>query len=352
MRKLAIVCFIAIVTLLVSVPVSASPPAGPPGLERAIEVQSRHNADLLDTAGVVGTAVGLTNGQPVIQVLLERAGIGGIPASLEGIPVEPQVTGKITAIGPMATGKGSKPASLKTTSYWPRPVPIGVSTGNANENSAGTIGARVQDSNGNFYALSNNHVYAREDAASIGETVIQPGLYDISGSTYDPKYNLGTLSEFTWITMDGTTPNQVDAAIALTNNASLPERSNLGKSTPSGGYGTPMSATVIPTVGMSVQKFGRTSNLTKGTVTGISATIAVSYTGGTALFTNQIIVQSSKPFIKAGDSGSLLVGAPTPNPVGLLFAGNQTGNYAIANNIGDVLAAFNNLGFNITIDGQ
>ena len=52
-------------------------------------------------------------------------------------------------------------------------------------------------------------------------------------------------------------------------------------------------------------------------------------------------------FLKAGDSGSLLVTDPGRNPVGLLFAGNRSGKLAIANQIEDVLAAFG-----MTVDGK
>ncbi len=86
----------------------------------------------------------------------------------------------------------------------------------------------------------------------------------------------------------------------------------------------------------------------KGTVTDINATTTVGYIGGNALFVGQIIVQSKGAFIKASDSGSLLVtNDGQKHPVGLLFAGNNNGNYAIANHIEDVLAAFG-----VTVDGD
>lgn len=330
MRKLIILATISILLLFAAVPAFAASPGDPPGLERAIAVQERHNRHLLTTPGITGTAVGLVDGKPVIQVFTERASVPGIPAVLEEIPVVAQVTGKLTAIGP-STGKGSKDSTLSTTDYWPRPVPIGVSTGNANEVSAGTIGARVTGQ-GKVYALSNNHVYARENAAALGEEVLQPGLYDTKG-IYNSKNHLGNLSDFVWIKFDGTA-NQVDAAIALT------DTTLLGNATPSNGYGIPKSVTVSPSVGMAVQKYGRTTQLTKGTITGINATISVGYgASGTAYFEKQIIVQSIRPFIKAGDSGSLLVN-PKNNPVGLLFASDSSGRFAIANDIGLVLEAF------------
>ena len=98
---------------------------------------------------------------------------------------------------------------------------------------------------------------------------------------------------------------------------------------------------------MAVQKYGRTTALTRGTVTAINAIINIGYSSGTARFIGQIIVQSRGPFIKAGDSGSLLVTDPDRDPVGLLFAGDNSGKFAIANNIDAVLNAFN-----VSIDGE
>jgi len=76
----------------------------------------------------------------------------------------------------------------------------------------------------------------------------------------------------------------------------------------------------------------------------------VGYSSGNATFVNQIVVSSSGPFIKPGDSGSLLVTDPGRSPVGLLFAGDSSGTTAIANTITDVLGGFSSLG--ITIDGN
>lgn len=326
---------VIIALLLMTLPVDAAAPGEPPGLEKAIAAQEKHNPELLMKDGVVGTAVGLENGNPVIQVLTERAGVAGIPASLEGIPVQVLVTGKITAIGPAA--KGPKGGGLSTTDVWPRPVPIGVSTGNVGECSAGTISARVIHGT-KVYALSNNHVYALENSAPIGSEVLQPGLYD-TGCIPNEANVIGTLADFVPIKFDGTA-NYVDAAIALSSTV------NLGNATPPNGYGIPKSNTVDAALMMAVQKYGRTTQLTKGTITGVNATVTVGYSSGSALFTGQIIVQSNKPFIKAGDSGSLLVDNSN-EPVGLLFAGNNAGNYAVANSIDAVLAAFG-----VTIDGN
>jgi len=308
--------------------------------ERVKEVQERHTDELMAKPGVVGTAVGLNDkGQAAVLVLLEVPGIGGIPQVLEGVPVHPVVTGKMYALN--ARAKGKPAPRIDPTARFERPVPIGVSTGNANENSAGTIACRVKDSAGNVYALSNNHVYALENSAHPGDEVLQPGRYDGGVPVAD---HLGNLSTWVEIFFLPTASNTVDAAIAASTT------SLLGNTTPANGYGIPQSEIVAAAVGMAVQKYGRTTSLTKGTITGINSVISVGYSSGTARFVGQIIVQSRSPFIKAGDSGSLLVTNPGTNPVGLLFAGNNSGNYAVANPIDLVLSAFPDLG--LAIDGQ
>ncbi len=93
------------------------------------------------------------------------------------------------------------------------------------------------------------------------------------------------------------------------------------------------------------------TNIEGGTTTGGGS--IVGYSSGYARFVDQIVVGSRKAFIKAGDSGSLLVTDPSANPVGLLYAGNTNGTTAIANRIDLVLTDLSALsGVSLTIDGQ
>ena len=221
-----------------------------------------------------------------------------------------------------------------------RPAPIGVSTGNALECSAGTIGCRVTDG-ALVYALGNNHVYARLNRARRGEDIVQPGLVDSFCEIVYGDQVVGALADFVSIDFRPWRVNTVDAAIALT----TPD--DVGTGTPADGYGTPRASTVAASVGQAVQKYGRSTGLTFGEVIGINATVDVSYDARTARFVDQIIVGGDAGFILPGDSGSLLVTAPDKDPVGLLFAGNEAGDYAIANRIDLVLDALD-----VTIDGD
>jgi hypothetical protein len=223
------------------------------------------------------------------------------------------------------------------------PIQLGTSGGNINDSSkgfcyGGTLGALVEDGSGNQYILSNNHVLARTNAAATGEGIVQPGLIDQSPACFKDNTDIvANLSEFIPIlfkTKGTMPPNAVDAAIARV-------RADYVDST---GFildiGTLSSDTVEPILGMAVKKSGRTTGLTRGTISAIDVTVDISYgSGKSARFTNQTMVTPGG-FIAAGDSGSLMVEDVDVNPhaVGLLFAGSST--TAIANPIDDVLKSF------------
>jgi hypothetical protein len=321
-----------------------------PQIQAVMAIQDHYSPALLSLPDVVGTATGIDDkGKPAVLVFTKGTGVSGIPTTLDGTPVVVKVTGAFHAMK-RGGGSGSK-GGFSTTAILTPPVPIGVSTGNENECSAGTIGARVTDGTGNYYALSNNHVYALEnDAANYSSNrVLQPGLYDTQ--CFANGNIIGELSYYIPIDFSGAS-NIVDAALAEVYRDSSGALM-VDKTTPPNGYGIPKSATVSPAVGTSVEKYGRTSQLTVGTITAINATVLIGYSSGTATFTGQIIVQSGKPFIKAGDSGSLLVTSSGLNPVGLMFAGDSSGKYAIANNINQVLTRLSGLtGTTLRIDGN
>ena len=303
---------------------------------RVKEVQERHTNELMAKPGVAGTAIGPgQSAQPVVLVLLEHGGVSDLPGDLEGVPVRLLVTGKIYALP--KGGTPSAGSTLSPTARWPRPVPIGVSTGNPTV-TAGTIGCRVTDGT-NVYALSNNHVYASQNLAAIGTAVLQPGIYD-GGTT--PADDIGTLFAFEPIVMSTTANNVIDAAIARSSTAML------DKATPPDGYGLPKSTTATVSFGAKVMKYGRTTGQTSGIVQGTNTIVNVTYDVGVARFVGQLLIGGGS-FSAGGDSGSLIVlggkGANSRKPVGLLFAGGS--GYTVANPIDAVLKRFN-----VTVDGQ
>ncbi|NIO03133.1 MAG: hypothetical protein GTN74_00570 [Proteobacteria bacterium] len=306
-------------------------------IRAVMDVQERHTDDLMAEPGVVGTATGLTDaGNPAILVFAESfhaAQAAIIPARIEGVPVVVRITGKIRPLGnglPIGTQRADP------TSRFRRPVPIGVSTGHPNI-TAGTIGCRVTDGSG-VYALSNNHIYADENRASIGDNVLQPGPVD---GGIDPDDAIGTLSDFEPIVFSTFANNVIDAAIALSSPTLLKN------STPFGGYGTPKSEPIAASVGLRVMKYGRTTSKTRGWVDAINAVVNVQYGSGVARFVDQIVIRPGF-FSSGGDSGSLIVvlrGVNARRPVGLLFAGSLE--VTIANPIDAVLERFG-----VTIDGD
>src|SRR5256886_17231942 len=148
-------------------------------IHMVVAVHKRRSAELLRIPGVVGTAVGLLpNGKLGLKVLLARHDVNRLPSVLDGIPVTAQVTGMIVAF--------SDPTKRQ------RPAPLGFSVGHP-PITAGSIGARVVDGSGNVYVLSNNHVLANSNDATIGDAALQPGPYD--GGTA-PADQIGTLAAF------------------------------------------------------------------------------------------------------------------------------------------------------------
>lgn len=286
-------------------------------INAAIDVQNRHTVELTATPGVLGTGVTKTSdGKYAIMVFTENADVAGIPKDVEGFATIIEPSGPFQALA-------------MTKNY--RPVPIGVSVGNYNECSAGTIGCQVTIA-GELYMLSNNHVLARENAAAIGEPIVQPGRYDRRCRNYYSTDYVADLSAFEPIRFGGQN-NTIDAAVAIyrTSNTSCATLSNY--------YGYPSSTPVTASVGQRIKKVGRTTSLTTGTVSAINVTINVGYTNGTAHFVGQIY--TSNRFSNSGDSGSLVVtNDGQNNPVGLLFAGTNQGN-SLLNPIGLVLSRFN-----------
>jgi hypothetical protein len=308
-------------------------------LRAAIAAQRRHTDALLLTPGVIGTAVApLEGGGAGMLILLERPGIPGLPQVLDGVPVKVQVTGRIMAL--------SDPTQRQ------RPASLGFSVGHPNI-TAGTIGARVRDALGRVYILSNNHVLSNQNDATVGDPEYQPGPFD-GGSAAD---QIATLSDFQLINFTGGN-NTMDAAIALSSVTVL------DNATPSDdGYGMPnatiygdadgdgMFDTRDGLLGLNVQKYGRTTRLTHGQITGVNATVTVCYEvvafqcTKTARYVDQLII-SPGGFSGGGDSGSLIVTDDANlNPVALLFAGSST--VTIGNRIDLVLNRFG-----VTIDGS
>jgi hypothetical protein len=229
-----------------------------------------------------------------------------------------------------------------------RPVQLGTSGGSVVDKAngyccSGTLGALVVDAAGNQYILSNTHVFAGDSVvggngvvSSVGDPVNQPGFVDVNCGAIATDY-VADLTAWAEIVPDGY--STVDAAVALVRPGMVDPAGKILE------IGTISALPRAAFVNQQVKKSGRTSGLTTGKVAGLNATISVQYSDECAgasyvsTFTGQILVSPGK-FLKAGDSGSLMVEnvATNPRPVGLLYAGSSQ--VAIANPIQAVLDEF------------
>ena len=345
-RTVARLCFLFLIVFSLAVsPIFAQGRFGTGHLAPALAAQARYTRNLLHIEGVVGTAVGLAeDGMPVVKIYTEKEGIGGLPGDLDGVAVVREVTGKIQPLAPPSgKGGGHGGGGVDPKAEFPNPVPLGVSSGNDQVEivgvfltcSSGTLGARLKSDASNYYILSNNHVYGRTNSSSNTDQIVQPGLADTGCSSSGNV--IGTNIKYVpikFIEADASSTNIVDAAVALTTVTQVDNKFWDGATIP-GQNAYSLTNNDIGSLG--VRKFGATSGLTTGRVTGWNATIRISYGNNeTAVFTHQIEFAGCKgACIKGGDSGSVLITSDDSAPVGLLFAGDNSGKTAWANPMTD-----------------
>lgn len=315
-----------------------------PAVQAVMNVQSALTSDLMRQPEILGTAVGVNSaGNPVLTVYVDRdaanAGevIRNLPREFRGVDVQVELTDKFRAMagrpGGGHTTRQTPPIQLGTSGGWTFDLANGFCCG-------GTLGSLVSIG-GQQHILSNYHVFEADivsggnnRVAATGDPIIQPGLIDVNCSNSSAQ-NVATL------VLKHSLPNsnvdcsvgKVIAGMVRTDGAILE-------------IGTISRAIVGASINQAVKKSGRTTGLTRSSVSGLNATISVAYenecAGGAAFtktFTGQIVITNrASKFLNSGDSGSLMVEdvATNPRAVGLLFAGSSSS--AIANPIGQVLS--------------
>ncbi len=335
---------------LVATITSAAPPPGVldeshAAVRAVMAVQAEVTPGWMQQAEVLGTAVGLeATGNPALVVYVDRDAqnvadvIRSLPVSVRGVGVKIELTDKFVAMarpgsGPSHTARQTPPIQLGTSGGWSKDLANGYCCG-------GTLGALVLIG-GVQHILSNYHVFESDTVAggngtvaTTGDPVIQPGLIDINCSVANGQ-TVGTLVK------KSSLPNSnVDCSIAKVSAGMVASDGSILE------IGPLSSATVSAALNQAVKKSGRTTGLTRSSVSGLNATLSVTYenecAGGTAFtktFTGQIVTKNNgSRFLNGGDSGSLMVedAATKPRAVGLLFAGSSAS--AIANPIGQVLS--------------
>ncbi|UCG02732.1 MAG: hypothetical protein JSW11_01825 [Candidatus Heimdallarchaeota archaeon] len=309
-----------------------------------------------ETAIVIGVS------QKLPLSLLEKSDI--IPRALDQIKVDVIQVGEISVFPPLIV------VSNRTQRI--RPAKGGYSIGNIRV-TAGTFGCVVyKGSEG--YILSNAHVLVADptEENSTPIEIVQPGVAD--GGTY-PNDHIGNLADYVVIhpSLDfsqcqasqgiagfltsiakifgrqsrfqalaqSSHLNLVDAAICspLSQDLIDPDVEGIGIPT-----GVLTGSTLFE---KPVVKSGRTTEITRGKIINIDATVTVGYAPflgiGTkyAQFENQLLIETPEGenrFSAGGDSGSVVFVDDGQRKVcGLLFAGNKEGTYTYANQIDDVL---------------
>ena len=328
-----------------------APPAGvlddtSANVRAVMAVQQEVTADWMRNPTVLGTAVGLdADGNATLVVYVDQdasnAGevIRNLPRNHRGVNVQVELTDKFRSMakpgggGTSHTSKQTPPIQLGTSGGWSKDLANGYCCG-------GTLGSLVSIG-GQQHILSNYHVFESDivsggngTTAQTGDPIIQPGLIDVN-------CNGANAQTVATLVRKSSLPNSnVDCSVAKVVSGQVRTDGSILE------IGTISSSTVAASLNQAVKKSGRTTGLTHSTISGLNATISVTYdnecAGGTAFtktFTGQIVISNKgSRFLNSGDSGSLMVEDVTTNPraVGLLFAGSSS--TAIANPIGQVLS--------------
>lgn len=334
----------------VSLTAFAAPPAGVidsthANVQAVMAVQQDVTADWMRQPEILGTAVGIDDaGNTSLLVYIDqessKAGeaVRNLPRNIRGVGVQVQMTDKFRAMAPPGSGVDHKaiqtpPIQLGTSGGWRFDLANGFCCG-------GTLGSLVSIG-GVQHILSNYHVLEADivlggnsRVAVTGDPVIQPGLIDVNCNAANAQ-NVATL-----VKRSSLPASNVDCAIAAVSPGMVRTDGAILE------IGTISSQTIAASLNQPVKKSGRTTGLTRAKVTGLNATVSITYenecAGGTAFtktFTGQIVTSNNgSKFLKGGDSGSLMVQdvATNPRAIGLLFAGSSS--TAIANPIGQVLS--------------
>jgi len=212
-----------------------------------------------------------------------------------------------------------------------RPPFPGISVGHY-QTTAGTLGCFVEDNKGKVYILSNNHILADCDKGCYDDPILQPGKLDGGKKVKDAIAQLKKL-----VPLNRNGFNEMDAAIALL----LP---GIGADYRIG-QRERVSGTIRPLHRLKVEKYGRTTGHTAGSITTLRLDFQVEFDGETIDFQDQFEIKGAirkgrrEMFCNDGDSGALILEKGTQKAVGLLFAGNEEGT-TFATSIGEVLSAF------------
>ncbi len=259
---------------------------------------------------------------PLFQ--LEAMGKPPIAGPIFGIPTQVIEGAYRPQLWPWWGRRTAPRANPRTTRS--DPLRGGISISDELHASAGTLGGLVRDRDTHEpMLLSNWHVLVVEWRARRGQRIVQPGRFD-GGGRAD---TIATLER------DAMSAN-FDAAVAKLTPGSrqlINEQLDLG---PVVGVGRAVK-------GLRVQKSGRTTEVTKGRVTGTDGVARMRYDGVDRIIRNVMTIEplvSGAQTSKGGDSGSWWLDADL-RAIGLHFAGSDVPERALALDMQSVLDALN-----------
>lgn len=315
-------------------------------MERISRILRQNEKKLLSLRNVVGLGLGYkiiqgrTTNKPAIMVLVKEKipdekllGRNCIPKVLSNTPTDVIEVGEVKLLE----------ARIEKI----RPAKPGMSIGHY-KITAGTFGALVKDKKtGKPLILSNNHVLANatdgnDGRAAIGDAILQPGVHD-GGTSSDV---IAYLERFVPITKNTTTSScpivkSVEKIINGFLKVVKPDyeisfiKKTLSRNLIDAAVARPVkdeyvSSDIVglgeitgiqePSIGMTVQKSGRTTGITSSQIKAMNVVIKVMLgPGEEATFYDQIL---TGPMAQPGDSGSIVVDENI-KAVGLLFAGSD-----------------------------
>ena len=260
-----------------------------------------------------------------VQRKLDRRLIGAghlLPGTIEGVETDVIETGRFKAQG-LTARKRLRPCRPGCSVGFQLPPP------HDDLIMAGTLAA-VVERDGKRFILSNNHVLAGENNLAPGAPIFQPGLLDHGDPASDA---IARLAEFVPLTTDG--PNRVDCAIAELDDHTLAGTRALAKV-----HKLSSREPIDAAVHAPVEKTGRGSGYTQGTIEDANADLTIEYEMGELHFVDQLLIRGSAGrFSEYGDSGALVVDVGSRQATGLLIGGSD--GFSIANHFDDVLQDLN-----------
>ncbi len=306
--------------------------------ERLAAIQKLHEKDVLSLPGVIGMGVGLDAERRSLVFLIVvdvEAEMPELPKKIEGVAVK--VERRPQDIPLDGVPACAQPCHANQLAL---PVEMGNSGFTNTRCSACTLGFKACKPDTKEVVYVTNAHCSTDVAGCVGGAAVGTGTVHVSPMDAVPQCTLastiGQVNQHATPSCALGATNTVDAT-SVTSSAGQTQLSIRDIGVPSAFPGTAV-------VGDTVQKSGRTTGYTQGTVVSTNFTAVVSGYGccGTATFVQQIRVDANgpDPFILGGDSGSALLNMDG-EIVGLLFSGPSSGSSGNANPIASVLSALN-----------